>query len=54
MMFTESWLKPNTPDDLIVIQNFDSPLRHDRPDCVAGGFATQIKLLTESGTESTI
>ena len=37
LVFTESWLKPDTPNEKLIIDNFKSPFRKDRCDRPGGG-----------------
>ena len=43
LVFTETWLSPNIPDDDIHIPNFCSPFRRDRLNRVGGGVAIFVK-----------
>lgn len=43
LVFTETWLSPQTPDDSILIQNFQKPFRLDRDDRIGGGVAIYIR-----------
>ena len=37
LVFTESWLKPDTPNEKLITDNFKSPFRKDRYDLPGGG-----------------
>ena len=43
LIFTESWLKPSTPDTSIRIDNYVGPFRTDRPDCQGGGVVAYVR-----------
>ena len=43
LVFTETWLKPDTCDDDLLISNFDIPYRNDRTDRPGGGVAIDVK-----------
>ena len=43
LIFTETWLTPQTPDDDLFISNFESMYRKDRRDQIGGGVAIYIR-----------
>ena len=43
LIFTESWLKPSTPDTSIRIDNYVGPFRADRPDHQGSGVVAYIR-----------
>lgn len=48
LVFTETWLSPQTSDDDILITNFEPPYRRDRQDRIGGGVA----IYTRTGIQS--
>lgn len=49
LVFTETWLTPETANDEIAITNFDPPFRNDRENRVGGGVAIYVR----TGLQST-
>ncbi len=43
LIFTETWLTPTTPDNDLLISNFNPPFRCDRPDRQGGGVAIYVR-----------
>ncbi len=39
LVFTETWLSPDTPNETLLIPNFSPPFRCDRTNRIGGGVA---------------